>query len=378
MDKILNDVRAAYVGAPFAYMGCMRKISALLALAMAAACATPGCAAEEEEGTEDGVESAEDMLAQIGSEPTGRASKHAIVLAHGFDASDTNRWSFYKLEGALERDGHVVHAARVQPYRGVVDRAKELATHVDQAIEECKAKPGCDASKVHILAHSMGGLDSRYVVAKLSNPAGVPYSKLVASVTTISTPHRGSAIADTILSVTPGFADPAINALASLWARTFTDRDLAEGSDVRAALTGISEKNAPSFNADVQNAPGVYYQSWAGISVHLDLHIDDRERVACDGKVEDYKGRADHLTNPQMIVSAPIVGKGLGNSAKPNDGMVTVESAKWGKFMGCIPADHLDEVGQPSHDGANMWSRFDHIRFYRRIAYGLDAAVAGR
>ena len=354
----------------------MRKLTAILALAMTAFCATTGCASEQEESEDDGVESAEDMLAQIGSEPSGRPSKHAIVLAHGFDASDTNRWSFYKLEGALERDGHLVHAARVQPYRGVADRAKELAKHVDQAIEECKAKTGCDASKVHILAHSMGGLDSRYVVSKLSNDAGVPYSKLVASVTTISTPHRGSAIADKILSVTPGFADPAINALASLWARTFTDRDLAEGSDVRAALAGISEKNAPSFNADVQNAPGVYYQSWAGITTHLDLHIDDRERDVCDGKVEDYKGRADHMTNPQMIVSAPIVGKGLGNSAKPNDGMVTVESAKWGKFMGCVPADHLDEVGQPSHDGPNRWSRFDHIRFYRRVAYGLDAAVA--
>jgi triacylglycerol lipase len=355
----------------------MRKMAAILALATTAIFAMPGCAADEEEdASEDGVESAEDMLAQIGSEPTGRASKHAIVLAHGFDASDTNRWSFYKLEGALERDGHLVHAARVQPYRGVADRAKELAKHVDQAIEECKGKSGCDASKVHILAHSMGGLDSRYVVARLSNDAGVPYSKLVASVTTISTPHRGSAIADKILSVTPGFADSAINALASLWARTFTDRDLAEGSDVRAALVGISEKNAPSFNADVPNAAGVYYQSWAGITAHLDLHIDDRERDVCEGKVEDYKGRADHMTNPQMIVSAPIVGKGLGNSAKPNDGMVTVESAKWGKFMGCVPADHLDEVGQPTHDGPNRWSRFDHLRFYRRIAFGLDAAVA--
>jgi triacylglycerol lipase len=365
-------------GAHFAYTRAMRKLTAILPLAMAAICALPGCAAEEEDATEDGAESAEDMLAQIGSEPSGRPSKHAIVLAHGFDASDTNKWSFYKLEGALERDGHLVHAARVQPYRGVADRAKELAKHVDQAIDECKAKAGCDPSKVHIVAHSMGGLDSRYVVAKLSNADGIPYSNLVASVTTISTPHRGSAIADRILSVTPGFADDAINALAGLWARTFTDRDLAEGSDVRAALTGISEKNAPSFNADIQNAPGVYYQSWAGITTHLDLHIDDRERDVCEGKVEDYKGRADHMTNPQMIASAPFVGKGLGNSAKPNDGMVTVESAKWGKFMGCIPADHLDEVGQPSHDGPNTWSRFDHIRFYRRIAFGLDAAVAAQ
>lgn len=143
-----------------------------------------------------------------------------------------------------------------------------------------------------------------------------------------------------------------------------------------AALVGISEKNAPAFNADVRDAAGVYYQSWAGITTYVDPQIDQREKDVCEGKVESYKDRADHMTNPQLIAAAPIVGKGVGNGAKANDGMVTVESAKWGKLMGCIPADHLDEVGQPSHDGANTWSRFDHLPFYRRIAFGLDAAVA--
>ena len=120
---------------PIAYIGRMKKAAAVLALL--ATCAA-GCAAETDAA--DDVEGAEDALAQIGAEPAGRPSRHAIVLAHGFDASDTNRWSFYQLKDALERDGHVVHAARVQPYRGVPDRAKELATHVDEAIAECRAE----------------------------------------------------------------------------------------------------------------------------------------------------------------------------------------------------------------------------------------------
>lgn len=346
-----------------------------LAAFLVAALSVAGCAAETD-AADDDVEGAEDALAELGPEPTGRPSRHAIVLAHGFDASDDNRWSFYGLEDALERDGHVVHAARVQPYRGVPDRAKELAKHVDQAIAECEAARarGCDPSKVHILAHSMGGLDSRYLVAKLENADGVPYAKLVASVTTISTPHRGSAIADVALKLLPGAADPVINTLAGLWARTFTDRDLAEGSDVRAALTSISEGYAPEFNAEVRDQPGVYYQSWAGITSHLDPHIDPKEIDACDGTVESYKNRHDQMTNLQLIAAAPIVGHGLGNAGDPNDGMVTVSSAKWGDFHGCVPADHLDEVGQPKHDGPNRWSRFDHVRFYRRIAFGLDGA----
>ena len=57
--------------------------------------------------------------------------------------------------------------------------------------------------------------------------------------------------------------------------------------------------------------------------------------------------------------------------------MVTVESAKWGTFMGCIPADHLDEVGQP-RDGTHRFTGFSHIAFYRGIASNLDAQVSAR
>jgi hypothetical protein len=49
--------------------------------------------------------------------------------------------------------------------------------------------------KTHIVAHSMGGLDSRYLLSPVSE------NKLVApvqSLTTISTPHQGSPIADII------------------------------------------------------------------------------------------------------------------------------------------------------------------------------------
>ncbi len=373
-----------------AYTVCMRPgwlRTVLLATSATATLMTmSACAADSsEQKEEDGVESAEDMLATIGEEPRGSASRHAIVLAHGFDASDSNRWSFNGVAEALERDGHVVHSARVQPYRGVAARAEELAKHVDRARAECAASPGCDASKVHIVAHSMGGLDSRYLVAKLSNPEGVPYSEVVASVTTISSPHRGTAIADKVLAILPGAADPVVNTLAGLWARTFTDRDLAEGSDLRAALVGISEANSASFNSEVKNAPGVYYQSWAGITSHVDFHIDRRELEACEGKVESYKNRHDRMldhdpvSSAQLQASAAIVGHGLGGAADPNDGMVTVESAKWGVFRGCTPADHMDEVGQRiGSDGPARWSRFDHVRFYRRIAFGLDAASSRR
>ena len=42
-------------------------------------------------------------------------------------------------------------------------------------------------------------------------------------------------------------------------------------------------------------------------------------------------------------------------------------------FRGCIPADHLDQVGQVRDEGANRRTGFDFIRFYRNIAFDLAA-----
>lgn len=56
-----------------------------------------------------------------------------------------------------------------------------------------------------------------------------------------------------------------------------------------------------------------------------------------------------------------------------NDGMVEVRSARWGRFMGCIPGDHFDEVGQIAHLVPNLESGFDHLAFYRGIVRRLRA-----
>ena len=334
----------------------MKKLLLLAALSLAA---VAGCGAEPSKGASE-----EDPL--TGADAfSARPSTHAIVLAHGFDGSLTNRWSFYKVEDRLREDGHVVHAAQVSPYKGVPARAAELAVHVDAALRECRAKPGCDASKVHIIAHSMGGLDSRYLISKLG------YGDRVASLTTISTPHRGSNVADVLLRFIPDDVEGAVNAMASLWGRTFTERDLAEDSDVKAALSSISEKTTrESFNPTVLDDARVAYISWAGVSEVIGIP-NPKDYDACEGKLQTRLGIRDGM-DPTLVPAAFFVAHGL--ELRPNDGMVTVESAKWGKFKGCIPADHLDEVGQPK-DGRHPLTGFDHLEFYRKLASSLDDEV---
>ena len=258
----------------------MKKLAMLAAASLVAAV---GCAAEPSSGggEEDSLTGADAF--------TARVSTHAIVLAHGFDGSLTNRWSFYKVADKLRDDGHVVHAAQVSPYKGVPARAAELAVHVDAAQRECRAKPGCDASKVHIIAHSMGGLDSRYLISKLG------YGDRVASLTTISTPHRGSNIADVLLKIIPDDVDGAVNAMASMWGRTFTERDLADDSDVKAALSSISEKTTrDSFNPEVKDDARVAYISWAGVSEVVGIP-NPKDYDACEGKLQTRLGIRDGM-----------------------------------------------------------------------------------
>jgi triacylglycerol lipase len=72
-----------------------------------------------------------------------------------------------------------------------------------------------------------------------------------------------------------------------------------------------------------------------------------------------------------LITTAGIAAHGL--ELRTNDGLVTVESAKWGDFHGCIPADHLDEVGELNDNPPLAITQFDYLQFYREIVAGLIA-----
>lgn len=348
-----------------------RSMVAVGALALGIA----GCSAEAEtsEGEVDESNIAEeDALTSPapaqGAEPAGSRAKHPIVLAHGFmgtDSSDpsfTNVWAFYRVADALRKDGHLVVEAKVQPFNSPAVRGKELAVHVDRALEACRAKPGCDASKVNIVAHSMGGLDARYLISSLR------YGDRVASLTTISSPHRGSYIADVGVNlVEKNAANDALGKLFEAFGRTFTTDDLANDSDVRAALTALTEKAAPAFDAQNPDDRRVYYQSWAGVSSVLAVP-NPKDYDACEGRIETYRKRRDAMDALLVPVAAVVA---HGTSLLPNDGMATVESAKHGTFRGCIPADHFDEVGQIKDEARDRRTGFDHVRFYRNVAFDL-------
>jgi len=120
--------------------------------------------------------------------------KHPIVLAHGLMGFDELRLAGKYLPGvqywrgmkeALTAHNIEVITTSVPTTGSIAVRAKVLADEITNRAA------GRD---VNIVAHSMGGLDSRYMISQLK-----PKEFRVRSLTTIATPHRGSSAADMIL-----------------------------------------------------------------------------------------------------------------------------------------------------------------------------------
>lgn len=81
----------------------------------------------------------------------------------------------------LQGQGNRVIVTQVHPIAGIERRAQRLATQIDAAFPD---------EPVHIIGHSSGGLDARRLLCEPS------WSRRVLSLTTIGTPHLGSAVAD--------------------------------------------------------------------------------------------------------------------------------------------------------------------------------------
>jgi len=313
--------------------------------------ALAGCGSAGEPASEEG-----DLTAAppLGPEPAGSPARYPILLGHGFGGSSSHL-TFNAVDVALRKDGHHVVLGDVPPFAPVAVRAKVLADEVDALLADTGAE------KVNLISHSMGGLDARELVAVLG------YGDRVASVTTISTPHRGSAVADVGLELVKGASDDALDALATAFGKTFSQH--VDETELRAALTDLAEASAEAFNDGHPDDPRVTYQSWAGVS-SVACIPNPADAEACEGLLLAHPGRADCMD----AVLAPMAGfVAHGNELRPNDGLVTVDSAKWGTFRGCVPADHADEIGQFGDPARNTRTGFDYVRFYRNLAYDLAA-----
>ncbi|MCA8981013.1 MAG: hypothetical protein KDC14_13380, partial [Planctomycetes bacterium] len=99
--------------------------------------------------------------------------------------------------------------------------------------------------------------------------------------------------------------------------------------------------------------------------------------VSSDGELRlaQLPGGEDVLSDLLWVTApfaAELPGPGGTKRRGASDGMIAVESAKWGDFRGCVPADHYDVIGQIGDRGPDPISGFDAANFYVNIAADLE------
>lgn len=121
-------------------------------------------------------------------------TKYPVILVRGFFVRDI-LWfkSFGKLDKKMRNEGFKCHISKVDAFGTIENNARILKTEIENILREEKA------GKVIIIAHSKGGLDSRYMISKLG------MENYVDRLITICTPHRGSEVADQMLAFLNGF-----------------------------------------------------------------------------------------------------------------------------------------------------------------------------
>jgi triacylglycerol esterase/lipase EstA (alpha/beta hydrolase family) len=300
-----------------------RLVLLALSTLVLASCLAEATVADDESGSFDSLAAAQ-----------ANRTRLPIVMLHGaagFDQIGPLEY-YFGVKDRLRSDGYQVFFTSVDPFQRIEVRAAQLATQINAILAQTRAP------RVHLIGHSQGGLDGRYLISRLG------FGNRVATLTTISTPHHGSRVADVALGILPG---GAVDAIAFL-----VDFVFGSSQDVEGQGYQLTEEYAETiFNPTTPDDPRVSYYSVAGVTHAATVHVFTED--VCD---------------PLLWV-----GYGILSLQGPNDGLVTVASSRHGTFLGTIPADHLDEVGQLLGTTA---LGFNHKTFYSKLARFLTSSSA--
>lgn len=248
-------------------------------------------------------------------------TRYPLVLVHGVGFRDLKYFNYWgRIPRELLRNGAAVYYGHQQAWGTIEENAAAIKTKIEEVLRET----GCE--KVNVIAHSKGGLDARYMISRLDM---APY---VASLTTISSPHRGSRVIDWVTRMPEGL----YQSIARVVNHSF--RRLGDTNpDFYTASRQFRTDFAARFNEETPNAPGVYYQSYTSVMKHA-------------------------LSDSLLCIPYGIVYAAEG----ANDGLVSIPSATWGEFQGVLRnryrrgISHGDIIDLKRED----YRGFDVLEFY--------------
>ena len=173
-------------------------------------------------------------------------TKYPILLVHGLFLRDSKVFNYWgRIPKELQNNGATIYYGEHQSALAVADSAKELSNRIRKIVEET----GCE--KLNIIAHSKGGLDCRYAISELD------IGQYVASLTTVSTPHRGCLFADRLLYSAPRRLKERIARFYNNMMKKLGDTN----PDFMAAVNDLTALSCAEFNMDWTVPDGIYCQS---------------------------------------------------------------------------------------------------------------------
>lgn len=257
------------------------------------------------------------------------ATRYPIILLHGIGFRDFKYFNYWgRIPKELVRNGAIVYYGHQEAWGTIENNGEIIKSKIKEILEENH----CD--KVNIIAHSKGGLDARYLIS------GLHTEKSIASLTTMSTPHRGSQL----LNLLNKLPDSIYHFIASLFDKSY-GRIGDQHPDCYHSSKQLSPSFCTEFNEKYPDVPGIYYQSYASVVKH----------TFGDGL----------LWIPNLLMFFAGAGK--------NDGLVSEESAKWGNFKGTFVSSgrrgisHGDMIDLKRED----YKGFDVIEAYVKIVAEL-------
>lgn len=239
-------------------------------------------------------------------------TRYPIVMVHGLFFRDSRYFCYWgRIPRVLKRHGATIYYGNQEAAGSIKCNAQDVATCIDHVLAETGAE------KVNLIAHSKGGLDSRYAITHLQ------LADKVASLSTMGTPHHGCLFVDRLLDIMPewffGWLTRTMDKLFHKWGD--------KNPQAEVAIRQFCIADSDDFNNKTPDMDGVYYQSYTSAM---------------------NKCSSDFLLSISYAFIKRVDGE--------NDGLVSVSSAEWGKFRGVLRCpnrrgiSHADQVDMKRED----------------------------
>jgi triacylglycerol lipase len=243
--------------------------------------------------------------------------RYPVVFCHGMLAFSRLRFQvpvepnyFSPLREFLRQRGVEALYPNVEPTGGVAARAEQLRDQIRSWSD----------GPVNLIAHSMGGLDARCLIRRLG------FADRVASLTSVATPHRGSALAE--------------------W--------FHENFRASLPLTAALEAMGVNLDGFRDCRPAICRQFNEATPDHSDVHDFSYAAEVSPARLTPALRRAWNL---------------ISQVEGPNDGLVSSRSAQWGELLGVLHVDHFAQT--PDGLFVRAGENFDALGFYARLIEDL-------